>query len=77
MIQNDSNKTISPKVILTRREISVLELIVEGLSSREIGEKLLIAVSTVESHRRNLIEKTGVRNSKGLIAYAYENKLLE
>lgn len=60
---------------LTTREKEVLQLIVEGNSSREISEKLFIATTTVETHRRNLIEKLGVKGTKGLIKYAVENNL--
>lgn len=60
-------------VKLTQREIEVLKLIGFGMSTPEIAEKLFIAHSTVETHRRNLIDKTGVANSKGLIRYALKN----
>lgn len=58
---------------ITRREKEVLKLIARGLTSPQIAEELFIAVSTVESHRKNLIVKTGVPNSKGLVRYAIEN----
>ncbi|WP_459210641.1 response regulator transcription factor [Aquimarina rhabdastrellae] len=59
------------EVRLTRREIEVLKLIADGHSTRQISEKLFIAHATVETHRRNLIDKTGVSNgTKGLIKYA-------
>ncbi|MDY8136081.1 response regulator transcription factor [Aquimarina sp. 2201CG5-10] len=60
-------------VKLTKREIDVLKLIAKGDTTPIISEKLFIAHSTVETHRRNLIEKTGVKNSKGLVKYAFEN----
>lgn len=55
---------------LTQREIEVLGYIGQCLSSKEIALKLHIAASTVETHRRNLIDKLGVKNSKELIRYA-------
>ncbi|MEM8565575.1 MAG: response regulator transcription factor [Bacteroidota bacterium] len=70
-------KSEKEKVQLTRREIDVLKLIAEGLSTPQIGEKLFIAPSTVDTHRRNLIDKTGVPNSKALIRYAIQNGFLE
>lgn len=63
-------------VKLTKREKEILKLICDGLTSIEIGKKLFIASSTVDTHRRNLIDKTGVSNSKKLIKYAFENKLV-
>lgn len=61
-------------VKLTKREIEVLKLIATGKTTPKISEQLYIAHSTVETHRRNLIEKTGVDGgSKGLVRYAFEN----
>lgn len=71
-----SEKVEQPKILFTKREKEILALIAEGLTSIKIGEKLFIAPSTVDTHRRNLIEKTGVANSKELIRFALENKLL-
>ncbi len=63
------------KVLLTKRETEVLKLISDGLSTPQISEILFIAPSTVETHRRNLIDKIGVPNSKALIRYAFEKGL--
>ena len=57
---------------LTKREIDVLKLIADGKTTPQITKELFIASSTVETHRRNLLEKTGVTNSKGLVRYAIE-----
>lgn len=70
-------KDLTEQMQLTRREVEVLKLIAEGLSSPQIGEKLFIEPSTVDTHRRNLIDKTGVPNSKALIRYAIQNGYLE
>ena len=56
-----------------KREKDVLRLIVDEHTTSEISAKLNIANSTVETHRRNLIEKTGVKSSLGLVRYAIEN----
>ena len=55
---------------LTKREREVLQLLAEGLTSVQIADKLFVAQSTVETHRRNLLDKTGVANSRSLIMYA-------
>lgn len=62
---------------LTSREVQVLQLIVDGLTSPEISEKLHIVESTVNTHRRNLINKLDVKNSSHLISFALRNKLVE
>ncbi|WP_298416841.1 response regulator transcription factor [uncultured Kordia sp.] len=67
------SKNVHGEIRLTQREKEVLKLIASGLSSPEIAEKLSRAESTINSHRKNIIEKTGVKNSKKLIIYAREN----
>lgn len=56
--------------VFTLREREVLKLLARGKSSKEIAETLFIGERTVESHRKNMIEKGGVRNTVELIAYA-------
>ncbi len=64
------------QMLLTRREIEVLKLIAEGLTNPEIAEKLFISVSTVDSHRKNLISKLQVKNTATLVRMALENKII-
>lgn len=59
----------------TRREEEVLELICRQMTSEEIGEKLFISVKTVNGHRNNLLQKTGSRNTAGLVIYAIKHGL--
>jgi len=63
--------------ILSRREIEVLKLICKEFSNVEIAEKLFLSVSTIETHRKNIIAKLGVNNSIGLVKFALKNKLIE
>jgi DNA-binding CsgD family transcriptional regulator len=63
-----------PKVlqqkVLSDREIEVMNLIVQGFINKEIGEQLNIALSTVVTHRRNIMEKLGVKSVSALTIYA-------
>jgi len=61
---------------LSRREKEILQLIVDQMTTKEIAEKLFISVGTVESHRRNMISKLGVRNVAGLVSACYKYDLL-
>jgi len=70
-LKESKNKPRLPKVILTKREKQVLALIANGMTSIEIGKQLFIAPSTVDTHRRNLIDKLDVKNSKQLIIYVH------
>jgi DNA-binding NarL/FixJ family response regulator len=63
--------------ILSKREIEVLTLICKEDSNSEIAKKLFLSVSTVETHRKNLIAKLGVNNTVGLVKFALKNKLIE
>lgn len=61
---------------LTRREKEILQKIAEGKTSQEIADILFISPRTVDTHRANLIQKLGVKNSAGLVRYAIERNLL-
>jgi len=59
---------------LSTREMEIVVLICEGLTSQEISERLHISAKTVETHRSNIFLKAGVRNVAGLIAWAVRNQ---
>ncbi len=64
------------QVKLGRREIEVLKLIAEGLTSTAIGDKLFIAPGTVEVHRRNIMNKLELHNIAELTQYAIREGLI-
>ncbi len=59
---------------LSEREQDVLELVAKGLSSKEIAERLNIAVNTVNTHRKSITRKTGIKSVAGLAVYAMLKK---
>ncbi|HEY1039562.1 MAG TPA: response regulator transcription factor, partial [Bacteroidia bacterium] len=59
---------------LTEREIEVLRYICYEKTNREIAEALSISQRTVEGHRKSIIDKTGAKNSMGLLMFALKNK---
>ena len=61
---------------LSQREIEVLQLIAQGLSNREIGERLFLALSTVKGHNRIIFDKLQVQNRTEAVARARELDLL-
>lgn len=67
---------LNQNIKISKRENEVLVLISQGLSNKEIGEKLFISPKTVDNHRTNLLSKTGTNNSASLIMYAIKNKIL-
>lgn len=60
---------------LGKREAQVLELVAEGLTSSAIAERLYIAASTVEVHRRNIMRKLNLHSVAELTRYAISNKV--
>jgi DNA-binding NarL/FixJ family response regulator len=67
----------SRKGLLTRREREVLQLVAEGLSNRDIAERLRIAENTVKNHLRNILEKLHMQNRAQAVAYAIRQGWLE
>jgi PAS domain S-box-containing protein len=65
------------KTKFSQREIEVLQLICQGLSTSEISEKLFLSKHTIDTHRANLIAKTESRNTADLVMYAIRNGLVE
>ena len=61
---------------LTDREVEILKLIAQGLTNKEIGEKLFISHRTVDTHRTNLQKKLNVKNIAGLIRFTYESGIM-
>jgi DNA-binding NarL/FixJ family response regulator len=77
--QIDSNSpepVLSSTNTLTKREIEILRLLCEQHTTPEIAEKLFLSKRTVETHRNNLLLKTGAKNTAGLIIYAVQKKLV-
>jgi DNA-binding NarL/FixJ family response regulator len=60
---------------LTTRERQVLNLVANGYTSRQIGEKLGISPRTAETHRVNIGRRLGIRNVAQMVRYAIENDL--
>ena len=85
MLRKMTNKTTvvkqpstfyNSKVLLSEREKEVLKLICEGLSTAEISERIFLSPRTVEGHRLRILEKTGTKNTAGMVAYAFKNDLV-
>lgn len=68
---------VSDTVGLSEREIQVLKLVAQEMNTNEIAEKLFVSVNTIETHRKNLLKKLGVKNSIGLIKFAIRHGLVD
>ena len=58
---------------LSVREVEVLTLIVQGYINKEIADRLNISLTTVITHRKNIMDKLGIRSVSGLTIYAVVN----
>jgi len=65
------------ETILTKREIEILQLICREMSNQQIAEQLFLSVGTVDTHRKNIIQKLGVNNTVGLVRYAFRQGLID
>lgn len=57
-------------IVLSEREIEVITLIAEGLTNIEISDKLFLSKHTVNTHRKNIMAKLGVKNTAGIVMFA-------
>ncbi len=71
-----SNSSSCGGLTITEREIEIVRLVAEGLSNKEIAEKLFLSAHTVTTHRKNIMSKLQVNNTAGLVLYAVRNDLL-
>lgn len=62
--------------ILTEREIEIIDALSQGLSSDEISVKLFISTFTVNTHRRNAMEKLKARNAAHLVRICFEEGII-
>lgn len=79
-IQQSVTQKIKPKptdLQITKREQEILQLVCHQHTTEEIAEKLFISVKTVNGHRNNLLQKTGSRNTAGLVMYAIKNGIVD
>jgi len=62
--------------LLSSREMEIIKLVAQGLSSTEIGQQLFISPRTVDTHRNNIIQKLELNGIAGLVQFAVRNKLV-
>jgi len=62
--------------LLTEREKETLQLVAEGKTNKEIAKILNVGVSTVETHRANVLEKLGLHSSVDIVLYAVRKKII-
>ncbi|MEO9532758.1 MAG: response regulator transcription factor [Crocinitomicaceae bacterium] len=61
-------------VMLSEREQEIITLIAEGMTNAAISEKLFLSKHTVNTHRKNIMAKLGVKNTAGIVMYAVKER---
>ena len=76
-LKNFGKSEMKPKVEFSKQEKKVLELMCHEMTNSEIAEEMELGKRTVETYRKSMMEKTGTRNSAGLIVYAMKHKIIQ
>lgn len=61
---------------ITKREREIVSLLMEGYSSKQIAQMLFISQDTVSNHRKNILKKTGAKNTAQVVALALSTEML-
>ncbi len=61
---------------ISEREMEIIKCIAEGLSNKEVADKLFLSTHTVTTHRKNIMAKLGVNNTAGLVLFAVRENLI-
>jgi DNA-binding NarL/FixJ family response regulator len=64
-----------PLTLLTDREREILQLVAEGLTSKEIAQRLDVSIRTIDAHRANIMNKLNIHTTPGLVKFAIRNRL--
>lgn len=77
MVERTKKKqpSFTNNIQLTEREIEIIKLICEGLTTTQIADKVYLSPRTVDGHRNSIMDKLGVKNTAGVVVYAVKNQL--
>jgi len=77
ILQGLTEKKSAEVITLTERELQIVQLLAKEYTNDKIAKELTISYRTVESHRKNIMQKTKAHNLAGLLKYAYGRGLLK
>lgn len=63
-------------VLISKRECEIITLIAEGFTNQQIADKLFLSSHTINTHRKNIMAKLGVKNTAGIVMYAVKTNLI-
>lgn len=76
LLSVDSGKISDEEVTLSAREVEIIKLIADGYTNKEIAEKLFLSSHTVNTHRKNIMSKLGLKNTAGIVIYAVQENIV-
>ena len=75
--KDKSSQTFSCQAVnISNRESEIIKLIAEGLTNKEIADKLCLSSHTITTHRKNIMGKLGISNTAGLVLYAIKENIV-
>jgi len=74
---NEREKTGSAGITLSEREIEIIKLISDGLTNKEIADTIFLSTHTVNTHRKNIMNKLGIKNTAGIVIYAVKENIIK
>ena len=63
-------------LVVSEREIEVIKYIAEGLSNKQIADAMFLSTHTINTHRKNIMNKLGINNTAGIVMFAVRNNIL-
>lgn len=76
-LKSEKEKKMKQDIPLSDRELEVLEHMSQGLSNKQIADKLFISIRTVETHKHNLMKKLNIFSTAELVIYAIQNNIIK
>jgi len=76
-LKSEKEKKMKQDIPLSEREMEVLKHMSQGLSNKQIADKLFISIRTVETHKHNLMKKLNIFSTAELVIYAIQNNIIK
>jgi DNA-binding NarL/FixJ family response regulator len=74
---NESEENGCAGISLSEREIEIIKLISDGSTNKEIADQLFLSTHTVNTHRKNIMQKLGIKNTAGIVIYAVKENIIK
>ena len=71
-----SYKATCASLNISEREIEIIKLIAEGCINKEIADRLFLSNHTINTHRKNIMQKLGINNTSGIVLFAVKEGIV-